>query len=157
VTIAARDPRYQVSKIVSDQTTCKVEGQRLKGWCSEAKASVQFSNCIEDWRGSGSLPPGSLDDVLKHFVHSLQDVQYPAKPKFSMGNQTRKALATKVGAMSYNGQDFCTAIYGVKNEVERTMRAPLNIKLGCAYIGVSAGNEPVPELTEELNGWRKSC
>jgi hypothetical protein len=157
VTISARDPRWQVSKLASNDKTCTVEGQRLKGWCSEAKASLQYSQCIEDWRGSGSLPPGSLDDVLKHFVHGLQEVQYPAKPKFSMGDQTRKALAAKVGIVTYNNQDFCTAIYGAKNEIERNLRTTLHIKLGCAYIGISAGSDPVPELPEEQNGWRKSC
>src|SRR5262249_49086443 len=146
-----------VSKLASDDRTCKVEGQRLRGWCSEAKASLHFSNCIEDWRGSGSPPAGSFDDAPKHFLGSLPDGQQSAELKLAMGEQTRKALAMKVAAMSYNAQDFCTAIYGVKNEIERNLRTSLHIRLGCTYIGISSGNDAVPELPEEPNGWRKSC
>jgi hypothetical protein len=157
VSISTRDPQWQVTKLSSDERLCKVEGQRLSGWCTEAKVALQYSNCIEDWTGSGSLPQGTLDGLLKHFVREMQDVGYPAKLKLGPGDQVSKVLAAKIGATSYNGQDFCTAIYGAKNDIERNQKTQLHIKLGCAFIGLSVGDVPFPELGEEPNGWRKAC
>jgi hypothetical protein len=157
VTISVRDPRWQVTKIASDEKACTVQGQRLKGWCTEAQLALQYSECIEDWRGGGSIPPGTLADVVEHFRRTLQEAHYPAKLKYAMTDRMRRVLGAKVGAVAYSDQDFCTAINGVKNEIERTVRLPLKIKLGCAYIGIAVGDDQVPDLTEEPNGWKKSC
>jgi hypothetical protein len=157
MSISTRDPQWQVTKLSSDERLCKVEGQRLSGWCTEAKVALQYANCIEDWTGSGSLPQGTLDGLLKHFVREMQEVGYPAKLKLAPGDQVGKVLAAKAAATSYNGQDFCTAIYGTKNDIERNQKTQLHIKLGCAFIGLSVGDAPFPELDEEPNGWRKAC
>jgi hypothetical protein len=156
VSLSVRDPRWQISRIVSEDRTCKVDGQRLSGWCTEARAAVQYVNCIEDWNGSGSLQSGKLDDLLKHFVKALQDVRYPARLKTSLGEQTRRALDASVGTVSYNGQDFCTAINGVKNDLERSLLTRLQIKISCTSIGIAAGSDEFPEADDE-KGWRKAC
>jgi hypothetical protein len=99
----------------------------------------------------------TFDDLLKHFVRSLQDVRYPAKLKLSLGEQTTKALATRLAPITYNSQDFCTAINGAKNELERAIGKRMKIRLGCSHIGIAAGDDVVPELAEEPKGWRSGC
>jgi hypothetical protein len=157
VTLTVRDPRWRIAKLVNSEKACTVEGRRLSGWCTEAWAVVRTAACIEDWRGSGHVEAGTFAALLDDFIRSMRDVGYPVRRHFAIGERTRRALATRVGALTYNGQDFCTAINDAKSELERTLKVRVQLKIGCDTIGFSVFDESLPPDTDEPVQWRKTC
>jgi len=157
VTLTVRDPRWRIARLVNSEKACTVEGRRLSGWCTEARAVVRPAACIEDWRGSGHVEAGTFAALLDDFIRSMRDVGYPVRRHFAIGERTRRALSTRIGAVTYNGQDFCTAVNDAKAELERILKVRVQLKIGCDAIGFSVGDESLPPDADEPVQWRKTC
>jgi hypothetical protein len=156
-TITVRTPKWAVTKIASDERSCNVSGARVSGWCTELKVALKSVDCIERWRGGGEISAGKFDDTLKYFLAQIGH-HYPVKLKLPIGGKdTERALQAAVDRVAFNDKDFCTAVNPVKVELEQKLKQPVRINLACAWIGLSVGSDPFPELTEEPGGWKKPC